>query len=200
MAAGVPIVATDAPGIDPVILRDEETALLVPPRDSAALASAVVAQRRDEELRAGLVRRATEIVRLHGDFDRELDTAVDSTKSWSLDRRRGSNGRDRRNAVHGRRAAVLLQLRGLTSDKRVELALSDWAGGASSLWFLVAPGQAFVRVCVGHVPPCGRVPNAARALAASGRGGGGVRPCAGVLGRSGDLGYPLGTVPLLVEA
>ena len=77
MAAGVAIVATDVPGIDPVILRAEETALLVPPRDSAALASAVVALRRDGDLRARLVRRAAEIVRLHGDFDRELDRAVE---------------------------------------------------------------------------------------------------------------------------
>jgi glycosyltransferase involved in cell wall biosynthesis len=76
MAAGVAIVATDAPGIDPEILRADETALLVPPGDSAALASAVVALWRDEELRARLVRRAAEIVRLHGDFDRELDRAV----------------------------------------------------------------------------------------------------------------------------
>jgi glycosyltransferase involved in cell wall biosynthesis len=77
MAAGVPNVATDAPGIDPEILRPDETALLVPPGDSAALASAVVALGRDEELRARLVQRATEIVRRYGDFDRELDRAVE---------------------------------------------------------------------------------------------------------------------------
>jgi glycosyltransferase involved in cell wall biosynthesis len=77
MAAGVPIVATDAQGIDPEILRGDETALLVPPRDSAALASSVVALAQDGELRARLARRATEIVRLHGDFDRELDRAVE---------------------------------------------------------------------------------------------------------------------------
>jgi glycosyltransferase involved in cell wall biosynthesis len=77
MAAGVAIVATDAPGIDPEILRTEETALLVPPGDPAALASAVVALGRDGELRERLARRAGEIVRLHGDFDRELDRAVE---------------------------------------------------------------------------------------------------------------------------
>jgi len=77
MAAGVAVVATDAPGIDPEILRADDTALLVPPGDSAALASAVVALWRDGELRARLVRRAAEIVRLHGDFDRELDRAVE---------------------------------------------------------------------------------------------------------------------------
>jgi glycosyltransferase involved in cell wall biosynthesis len=77
MAARVAIVATDAPGIDPEILRTEETAMLVPPGDSAALASAVVALGRDGELRARLARRAGEVVRLHGDFDRELDGAVE---------------------------------------------------------------------------------------------------------------------------
>jgi glycosyltransferase involved in cell wall biosynthesis len=77
MAAGVAIVATDATGIDPEILRAGETALLVPPGDSAALAAAVVALGRDEEFRARLAGRAGEIVRLHGDFDRELDGAVE---------------------------------------------------------------------------------------------------------------------------
>lgn len=77
MVAGAAIVATDAPGIDPEILRADDTALLVPPGDSAALASAVVALWRDGELRARLVRRAAEIVRLHGDFDREVDGAVE---------------------------------------------------------------------------------------------------------------------------
>ena len=77
MAAGVAIVATDAPGIDPEILRNGETALLVPPGDPAALASAVVDLAGDDELRARLARRAAEIVRLYGDFDRELDRAVE---------------------------------------------------------------------------------------------------------------------------
>jgi glycosyltransferase involved in cell wall biosynthesis len=77
MAAGVAVVATDAPGIDPEILRAEETTLLVPPGDSAALASAVVALARDGELRGRLAGRAAEIVRLYGDFDRELDRAVE---------------------------------------------------------------------------------------------------------------------------
>jgi glycosyltransferase involved in cell wall biosynthesis len=77
MAAGVAIVATEATGIDPEILRAGETALLVPPRDSAALASAVVALGRDGGFRARLAGRAGEIVRLHGDFDRELDRAVE---------------------------------------------------------------------------------------------------------------------------
>jgi L-malate glycosyltransferase len=76
MAAGVPVVATDAPGIDPEILRQEESALLVPVRDVEALAAASVRLARDTGLRSSLSERARKIVRLHGDFDRELDKAV----------------------------------------------------------------------------------------------------------------------------
>jgi glycosyltransferase involved in cell wall biosynthesis len=76
MAAGMPVVATDAPGIDPVILRAEESALLVPVRDAEALAAASVRLAHDDTLRSRLSENALEIVRLHGDFDRELDKAV----------------------------------------------------------------------------------------------------------------------------
>jgi glycosyltransferase involved in cell wall biosynthesis len=75
MVAGVAIVATEAPGIDPAILRDDETALLVRPRDPESLADAVVALG-DSGRRRKLVERAGEVVRLYGDFDRELDRAV----------------------------------------------------------------------------------------------------------------------------
>jgi glycosyltransferase involved in cell wall biosynthesis len=92
MAAGVAIVATDAPGIDPDILRAGETALLVPPGDSAALASAVVALERDGELRGRLARRAGEIVRQHGDFDRELDRAVELYEELVASTRAGQTG------------------------------------------------------------------------------------------------------------
>jgi glycosyltransferase involved in cell wall biosynthesis len=88
MAAGVAIVATDAPGIDPEILRARETALLVPPGDPAALAAAVVALGRHRELCARLAGRAGEIVRLHGDFDRELDGAVELYEELVASRRR----------------------------------------------------------------------------------------------------------------
>jgi glycosyltransferase involved in cell wall biosynthesis len=75
MAAGVAVVATDAPGIDPEILRSDETALLVP-AEGEALASAVVSLALDDARRQRLVARAREVVRVHGDFDRELDRAV----------------------------------------------------------------------------------------------------------------------------
>jgi glycosyltransferase involved in cell wall biosynthesis len=75
MVAGVAIVATDAPGIDPVILRDKATALLVPPRDPASLADAIVVLA-EPTRRQALIDCAREVVRLYGDFDRELDRAV----------------------------------------------------------------------------------------------------------------------------
>ncbi|MDP9225062.1 MAG: glycosyltransferase, partial [Actinomycetota bacterium] len=55
MAAGVAIVATDAPGIDPAILRGDETALLVPTRNPESLAAAVVALGLDADLRLSIV-------------------------------------------------------------------------------------------------------------------------------------------------
>jgi glycosyltransferase involved in cell wall biosynthesis len=76
MAAGVAVVASDVPGIDPEILRRDETALLVPRRDPAALAAAVVALGTDRERRRGLVEAAKSIVDRYGNFDRELDRAV----------------------------------------------------------------------------------------------------------------------------
>jgi glycosyltransferase involved in cell wall biosynthesis len=76
MAAGVPVVATDAPGIDPLILRHEESALLVPVRNAEALAAASVRLARDPELNSKLTKDALETVRLYGDFGRELDKAV----------------------------------------------------------------------------------------------------------------------------
>jgi len=53
MAAGKAIVATRVGGV-PALVRDEEQALLVPPRDPAALASAVARLLRDEGLRERL--------------------------------------------------------------------------------------------------------------------------------------------------
>jgi L-malate glycosyltransferase len=53
MACERPIVATRAGGI-PEIVQDEETGLLVPPRDHAALAEAIIRALRDEPLRRRL--------------------------------------------------------------------------------------------------------------------------------------------------
>ena len=76
MAAGVAVVATDAPGIDPSILRDNESALLVPARDADALANAVIRLGADLSLRRRLAERALDVVRRDADFNRELDRAL----------------------------------------------------------------------------------------------------------------------------
>ena len=76
MVAGVAVVATEAPGIDPVILRDGESALLVPVGDAESLAAAVVKLGVDSALRRRLVEHGREVVRRFADFDRELDRAV----------------------------------------------------------------------------------------------------------------------------
>ena len=66
MAAGKAIVATHVGGV-PALLRDEEHALLVPPRDAPALAAAVARALRDEALRERLGRNARE--RQRREFD-----------------------------------------------------------------------------------------------------------------------------------
>ena len=77
MAAGVAVVASDVPGIDPTILRNNDTALLVPRCDPESLAAAVVAVASDASRRRTLVEHAREVVQLHGDFrPRALDRAV----------------------------------------------------------------------------------------------------------------------------
>src|SRR5438477_59365 len=68
MAAGVPVVASDVPGIDPVILRHRETAILVPPRDPEALAQAVTELSTDVQCRRRITEQALEVVRQYADF------------------------------------------------------------------------------------------------------------------------------------
>src|SRR3954454_6311055 len=52
-ACGKPIVATTAGGM-PEVVADGDTGILVPPRDDAALAAAIVRMLKDERLRAGM--------------------------------------------------------------------------------------------------------------------------------------------------
>jgi glycosyltransferase involved in cell wall biosynthesis len=92
MAAGVAVVAADVPGIDPAILRRDETALLVPVHDPDSLASAVVTLGQIPT-RESLVERAREVVRQYGDFDRELDRAVLLYEELVAARRLSGRGR-----------------------------------------------------------------------------------------------------------
>ena len=62
MAAGVPVIATDVPGIRDVV-RDGVTGLLVPPGDPAALAAAVARLSADPTLRHRLTTAARADVR-----------------------------------------------------------------------------------------------------------------------------------------
>jgi glycosyltransferase involved in cell wall biosynthesis len=62
MAAGIPVIATDVPGIRDVV-RHEETGLLVPVANPAALAAAIERMRSDVELRQRLLTRARADVR-----------------------------------------------------------------------------------------------------------------------------------------
>ena len=76
MAAGVPVVASDVPGIDPVFLEDEQTAILVPPREPESVASAVVRLSTQPQLREAMTERARLVVERNANFDLELDRAV----------------------------------------------------------------------------------------------------------------------------
>jgi glycosyltransferase involved in cell wall biosynthesis len=65
MAAGLPIVATRVLGISEII-RDEETGLLVPSEDAAALAKALIRLNHQPDLAAHLSARARDYVCRHG--------------------------------------------------------------------------------------------------------------------------------------
>jgi glycosyltransferase involved in cell wall biosynthesis len=62
MAAGVPVIATDVPGIRDVV-QHETTGLLVAASDANALAAAIRRLVEDPQLRAKLIRNASELVR-----------------------------------------------------------------------------------------------------------------------------------------
>jgi glycosyltransferase involved in cell wall biosynthesis len=61
MHCGVPIVATDTGGVSDIV-KDEETGLLVPPKDPAALAEGVIRLLSDEPLRRDLAHTARAFV------------------------------------------------------------------------------------------------------------------------------------------
>lgn len=71
-AAGVPVVASDYPGIREAV-RDGVTGILVPPRDSGAIASAVCRLLGDEALRMKMGRAGQEFVQQNFEWDRCVD-------------------------------------------------------------------------------------------------------------------------------
>ncbi len=71
MAAGVPVIATDVPGIRDVVTH-EETGLLVPFGRSDALATAICRMRTDRTLREELIRRGREEVARRYTWERVL--------------------------------------------------------------------------------------------------------------------------------
>lgn len=71
MALGLPVVSTDCPSGPPEIIEDGKSGLLVPVKDSDALANAITKVLRDQPLRESLGREARQRVKLF-----ELDTIV----------------------------------------------------------------------------------------------------------------------------
>lgn len=85
MAAGVPVVATRVGGI-PEIVSDGETALLVPPRDPAALAFAINRLLCDRTLRENIAGRAREAIKSrHSPMSRALSLVSLYERLCSLD-------------------------------------------------------------------------------------------------------------------
>lgn len=72
MAAGIPVVATDVPGIRDVI-RDQETGLLVPPHSPKAISQAIQQLRENTELRSRLVTSARQEVTQRYTWNAVLD-------------------------------------------------------------------------------------------------------------------------------
>lgn len=72
MASGVPVVASDLPGVRSVVL-DRTTGLLVPPNNAVALAGAIRGLTTNDALRSALGRAAREQAVMRFDWDKQVD-------------------------------------------------------------------------------------------------------------------------------
>jgi colanic acid/amylovoran biosynthesis glycosyltransferase len=75
MASGVPVVASGISGI-PELVEDEKSGLLVPPRDSSALASGLRRLHDDPALRERFARAGRETVEREFDVRRNADELI----------------------------------------------------------------------------------------------------------------------------
>jgi glycosyltransferase involved in cell wall biosynthesis len=75
MAARVPVIAARTEGMDPAVLRDGDSALLVIAEDVPGLAEAIMALHSSPALRSRLMQQGEATVRSIGDFEREIDRA-----------------------------------------------------------------------------------------------------------------------------
>ena len=72
MAAGVPVVATNAPGIRDVV-QDQQSGLLVPPRDSNLLARAILKLSNDHSLQERLIENGLKHVNQNFSWERVIE-------------------------------------------------------------------------------------------------------------------------------
>jgi glycosyltransferase involved in cell wall biosynthesis len=87
MAAGIPVIGTDAEGV-PEIIRHEENGLLVPPRDAEALARAMRTLAEDDGFRKRLGRQARQDVLQRYDYNTQTDKFFHFCRRVHADRRK----------------------------------------------------------------------------------------------------------------
>ena len=88
MAACVPVIASRTEGMDPEMLRDRVSALLVNPGDERGLSNAITELATSPALCEVLARNGRETVAAFGDLDRELDR-TETLYAEVIDRQRG---------------------------------------------------------------------------------------------------------------
>lgn len=123
MAVGLPVVATRVGGT-PEIIKDEVSGLLVPPRNSHALAQAISRVLRDPELAQGLARAGQERVRTQFSFDRLL-AELNSLYTLGKQRKGGSYNSEEREAASITHAAPVGNERSTQEDYTSGLIRSD---------------------------------------------------------------------------